>query len=167
MPVMNGLDATRQILAANPYIKVIILSAYDDKEYVARAKAEGAAGYLGKLTFAETLTKAVRDVVKGCPFFGPSTGKKRSVAPSKSRGSHETPEIKGANLTSVESDVLQLLAGGAANTQVAAKLSISIEAVEKHLLNLMGKLKIDKAVDLARFAIPAYLVAGNVRLMLT
>jgi DNA-binding NarL/FixJ family response regulator len=116
------------------------------------------------LTFGETLTKAVHDVVKGCPFFGPSIGKKRPPGPPKPRGGHETPEAKAAKLTSRESDVLRLLAGGAANSQVAAKLSISIGAVEKHLLNLMGKLKIDEAVDLARFAIPACLIAGNVRL---
>jgi DNA-binding NarL/FixJ family response regulator len=152
MPVMNGLDATRQILMANPSIKVIILSAYDDKEYVDRAKAGGAAGYLAKTTFADNLAQAVRDVVKGCPFFSPFTGKGK---PPKPPGRSDAPEIKSRSLTARESDVLRLRAGGEGNSQVAAKLCISVEAVEKHLVNLMGKLRIRRVVDLPRFAFPA------------
>jgi two-component system nitrate/nitrite response regulator NarL len=152
MPVMNGLEATRQIKVADPSIKVIILSAYDDKEYVDSAKAGGAAGYLTKMTFSDTLALAVRNVVKGCPFFGPSSGK---GGPTKPPGRSGKAEIKGANLTSRESDVLRLRAGGAGNNQVAAKLCISVESVERHLVNLMGKLNIRHADDLGQFAFPA------------
>jgi DNA-binding NarL/FixJ family response regulator len=156
MPVMNGLDATRQILATNPSAKVIILSAYDDKEYVDRAKAGGASGYLAKMTFADTLAQAIRDVVRGCPFFGPFRGRRGSPpAPPKARSRPGPLDTKGKNLTARESEVLRLRAGGDANGVVAAKLCISVEAVEKHLMNLMGKLKIGQGFDLTRLAFPA------------
>jgi DNA-binding NarL/FixJ family response regulator len=103
------------------------------------------------MTFADTLALAVRNVVKGCPFFGPSPGKK---GPTKPPGRHGKLEAKGTSLTPRESDVLRLRAGGAGNSQVAAKLCISVEAVERHLMNLMAKLKISRADDLVQFAVP-------------
>jgi DNA-binding NarL/FixJ family response regulator len=155
MPVMNGLDATRQILAARPSIRVIILSAYDDTEYVDRAKAGGAAGYLTKMTFADTLAQAVRDVVMGCPFFGPSTGKGAPPKPPRPSGRRGGKEAKSRGLTPRESTILRLRAGGAGNDQVAAKLCISVDDVETHLTNLTGKLGIGRPDDLFGFGFPA------------
>jgi DNA-binding NarL/FixJ family response regulator len=83
MPVLNGIEATRQILAANPAAKVIILSAYSGDEYVEHAIAVGAVGFLEKQTSADHLIKAVREVTKGNLFFSPASierltqGKKR------------------------------------------------------------------------------------------
>ncbi len=79
MPLLNGLDATREILGANPAAKVIILSAYDDDAYVASASLAGAAGFLAKQNFSETLAQAIRDVVEGCAFFGPTKRPKGTV----------------------------------------------------------------------------------------
>src|SRR5271163_2075852 len=76
MPVLNGLEATRQILAADPKAKVIILSAHSDDEYVERMNHAGAVGFLEKQTSAEILTKAIREVFKGNTFFSPSIAKR-------------------------------------------------------------------------------------------
>mgnify|MGYP001614608128 CR=1 FL=1 len=76
MPLLNGLDATRQICQTVPETKVLILSAHNDDAYVERAKALGAAGYLIKHTNADCLSEAIREVHKGTAFFGPSIAKK-------------------------------------------------------------------------------------------
>jgi len=155
MPVMNGLDATRQILAAIPSIKVIILSAYDDIEYIERARAGGAAGYLTKMTFTDTLARAIRDVVKGCPFFSPSPGEGAPPKPPRPSGRRSGKAAKKRGLTPRESTILRLRAGGAGNDQVAAKLCISVDDVETHLTNLTGKLGISRPDDLLGFGFPA------------
>src|SRR5436190_462937 len=72
MPVLNGLEATRQILAADPTAKVVILSAHSDDEYIERMRAVGVSGFLEKQTSAEILAKAIREVAKGTIFFSPS-----------------------------------------------------------------------------------------------
>jgi DNA-binding NarL/FixJ family response regulator len=167
MPGLNGLEATRQIVAANPSAKVIILSAYNDKEYVDRAYAVGAAGMLAKQAFSETLTKTVREVVKGRGFFGPFPGKRPSHDRSKPRVRNDGIRSRAAQLTSRESEVLQLLAGGAAHNQVAAKLRISIKSVQKHFQRLVDKLKITETADLTRFAIVPTLLKSSVQLTIT
>ena len=78
MPVLNGFEATLQILAANPVAKVLILSAYSDDAYVERGVAVGALGFLEKQTVAEILTEAVREVAKGSFFFSPAIAKRRA-----------------------------------------------------------------------------------------
>jgi DNA-binding NarL/FixJ family response regulator len=85
MPVLNGLEATRQILAAIPAAKVIILSAHSDDEYIERMTAVGAVGFLEKQTSADVLTKAIREVAKGNNFFSPSIAKRMSNSHSKPR----------------------------------------------------------------------------------
>ena len=76
MPVLNGFEATRQILAANPAAKVLILSAHSDDEYIKHMAAVGAVGFLEKLTAAEILTKAIREVAQGNLFFSPAIAKR-------------------------------------------------------------------------------------------
>ncbi len=76
MPVLNGLEATRQILAANPAAKVLVLSAHCDDEYIAQATALGAAGFLEKTTAGEILAQAIREVAKGDRFFSPAIAKR-------------------------------------------------------------------------------------------
>jgi len=76
MPKLNGLDATQQILQVLPATRVLICSAHSDKAYVERAMAEGAAGYINKLTSAKTLVAAIREVQKGSPFISPAMAKR-------------------------------------------------------------------------------------------
>jgi len=163
MPVLNGLEATRQILAANPAAKVVILSAHSDDEYIERTSAVGVVGFLEKQTSAEILTKAIREVAKGNQFFSPSIAKRMSDE-GKPRDRHGVLKVNGSRLTSRESEVLQLVAEGSANKQVAVELGISIKTVEKHRQHLMDKLNIHDTASLTRYAIAAGVIESSVQL---
>jgi DNA-binding NarL/FixJ family response regulator len=163
MPVLNGLEATRQILAANPAAKVVILSAHSDDAYIERMTAAGVAGFLEKQTSAEILAKAIHAVVKGQIFFSPSIAR-RIEAGQAPRNRAGLRQPRGNSLTARESEVLQLVAEGFANKQMAAKLGISIKTVEKHREHLMGKLSIHDTAGLTRYAIAAGVIESSVQL---
>jgi DNA-binding NarL/FixJ family response regulator len=163
MPVLNGLEATRQILAANPDAKVLILSAHSDDVYVERMNEAGAAGFLEKQTSAEVLAKAIFEVAKGNHYYSPSIAKRLPHDPGKPRDRDGLVKPDGARLTSRESEVLQLVAEGSANKQVAAELGISIKTVEKHRQHLMDKLKIHDTAGLTRYAIAQGIVESDVQ----
>jgi DNA-binding NarL/FixJ family response regulator len=164
MPVLNGLEATRQILAADPAAKVIILSAHSDDEYIERMSNAGVMGFLEKQTSAEILTKAIREVAKGNPFFSPSIVKRLRDAKAAPRDRHGAPKAGARHLTSRETEVLQLVAEGSANKQIASELGISIKTVEKHRQQLMDKLNIHDTAGLTRYAISAGVIESSVRL---
>lgn len=164
MPVLNGLEATRQILADNPAAKVLILSAHSDDVYVERMSQAGVAGFIEKQTSAEILTKAIQEVAKGRTYFSPSIAKRMLHEPSKPRDRDGLLKVNGARLTSRESEVLQLVAEGSANKQVAAELGISIKTVEKHRQHLMDKLNIHDTAGLTRYAIAAGVIESVVQL---
>jgi len=164
MPLLNGLEATRQILAAAPTAKVIILSAHSDDEYVERMSAAGVAGFLEKQTSAEVLTKAIREVAKGGSFFSPAVAKRMRDNLGKPRDRDGMVKANGARLTSRENEVLQLVAEGSANKQVAAELGISIKTVEKHRQHLMDKLNIHETAGLTRYAIAQGIIESRVQL---
>lgn len=164
MPVLNGLEATRQILAADPTARVIVLSAHSDDEYVERMRAAGVAGFLEKQTSAEVLTKAIREVSAGRSYYSPSIAKRLdalAAASSDRKGALTGPATR---LTSRESEVLQLIAEGSANKQIAATLGISIKTVEKHRQRLMDKLELHDIASLTRYAISRGIIEGRVRL---
>ena len=163
MPVLNGLEATRQILAADPAAKVVVLSAHSDDVYVERMNEAGVVGFLEKQTSAEILTKAIREVVAGHTFFSPAIAKRLRDDQSKPRSRDGLLKAHGARLTSRESEVLQLVAEGSANKQVAAELGISIKTVEKHRQHLMDKLKIHDTAGLTRYAIAQGIVESDVQ----
>ncbi|HXA15076.1 MAG TPA: response regulator transcription factor [Opitutaceae bacterium] len=167
MPVLNGLEATRQILAAHPDTKVIILSAHSDDEYIERMNAAGVAGFLEKQTSAEILTKAISEVAKGNTFFSPSIARRLRDNQNKPRDRDGLLKANGTRLTSRESEVLQLVAEGSANKQVAAELGISIKTVEKHRQNLMDKLNIHDTAGLTRYAITAGVIENNFQLTIS
>jgi len=163
MPLLNGLEATRQILKAVPGAKVLILSAHSDDAYVEQVIALGAAGYLLKQTSAHVLSKAVREVQKGNTFFSPSIARhlRNHYGPSPDAGGRI--QKKGARLSSREAEVLQLIAEGQANKQVAAELGISVKTVEKHRQRLMEKLNIHDTAGLTRYAIAAGIIESSVQ----
>jgi DNA-binding NarL/FixJ family response regulator len=164
MPVLNGLEATRQILAANPAAKVLILSAHSDDVYVERMNEAGAAGFLEKQTSAEVLTQAIRAVASGRTYFSPSIAKRMLKHHDDPRDRDGQPKVHAARLTSRESEVLQLVAEGSANKQVASQLGISIKTVEKHRQHLMDKLHIHETAGLTRYAIAAGIIESSVQL---
>jgi len=164
MPQLNGLEATRQILRTVPATKVLILSAHSDDEYVERVIAVGAAGYLLKQSSAHILAQAIRAVEKGRPVFSPAIAKRLGDEGGKLRVQRNTPGRRRSLLTSREEEVLQLVAEGAANKQVAAELGISIKTVEKHRQHLMDKLNIHDTAGLTRYAIAAGIIESSVQL---
>jgi DNA-binding NarL/FixJ family response regulator len=163
MPVLNGLEATRQILAANPAARIIILSAHSDDEYIQRMSTAGVAGFLEKQTSAEILTRAIRDVADGKIYFSASIAKRMHDHRGKPRDRNGVLKVNGNRLTSREAEVLQLVAEGSANKQVAAALHISIKTVEKHRQSLMDKLNIHDTASLTRYAIAVGVIESSVQ----
>lgn len=153
MPALNGLEATRQIIKEMPSAKVLVLSSYSDDEYVHQLTEAGAAGYLLKQTASADLIKAVREARKGNAFFSPSISK-RLLEHYREAFLKGIPVRKRTDLlTSRESEVLQLIAEGRPNKQIAAELCISIKTVEKHRQQVMNKLNIHDVAGLTRYAI--------------
>jgi DNA-binding NarL/FixJ family response regulator len=164
MPVLNGLEATRQILAANAQARIIILSAHSDDEYLERTCEAGVVGFLEKQTSAEVLAKAIREVAKGHVYYSPSIARRMARRPGSALERQDLRKTRATRLTSRESEVLQLVAEGSANKQIAATLGISIKTVEKHRQHLMDKLNIHETAGLTRYAIAAGIIEGRVQL---
>jgi len=140
MPLLNGLEATRQILRAAPTAKVLILSAHSDDAYVEHVMALGASGYLVKQTAADVLPKAIREVFQGGTFFSPAISKRLRDQEKRAMDRGESGrKNEPVHMTSREVEVLQLIAEGKANKQTADELHISIKTVEKHRQSLMEK----------------------------
>jgi len=163
MPLLNGLEATRQILKAFPETKVLILSAHSDPEYVEQVVKAGAMGYLLKHSSGDILAKAIRELHNGRTFFTPSIAKRLKDGYQKSTDGVGLRKKSGTELTSRESELLQLIAEGQANKQIASELGISIKTVEKHRQHLMEKLNIHDIAGLTRFAIAAGIIESSVQ----
>jgi len=157
MPLLNGLEATRQILKNQPSAKVLVLTSYGDDDCVTQLMKAGAVGYLIKQTAANELLKAIREVYRGNAFFSPAIAKRLR---DQCREAFTTGSATGklGELTSRESEVLQLIAEGFSNKQIAAELGISIKTVEKHRQQVMNKLNIHDVAGLTRYAISKGLV---------
>ncbi|HOC55971.1 MAG TPA: response regulator transcription factor [Verrucomicrobiota bacterium] len=152
MPEMNGFEATRQIVKELPGTKVLALSSYGDDDYVTQLMEAGGIGYLVKQTAAADLLQAIRQVRKGQAFFSPMIARRRRSRAEGMSGNGQ-PGGRIVSLTSREAEVLQLVAEGFANKQIAATLSISIKTVEKHRQQAMNKLNIHDTAGLTRYAI--------------
>jgi DNA-binding NarL/FixJ family response regulator len=165
MPLLNGLGATRQILKAVPATRVLILSAYSEDEFVQELTEAGAAGYLLKQNAAADLLRGIREAYKGKAFFSPSIAR-RLLEQYKETLVKGVPMRRRSNqLTSRESEVLQLVAEGKANKQIAAELGLSIKTVEKHRQGVMKKLNLHDIASLTRYAISKGMIeAGPVGL---
>jgi DNA-binding NarL/FixJ family response regulator len=160
MPLLNGLEATRQILRCVPSAKVLVLTSYGDDECVEQLMHAGAAGYLIKQTAANDLLKAIREVYRGNAFFSPSIAKRLR---DHCREAFTGPSNKkSGELTSREAEVLHLIAEGFSNKQIAAELCISIKTVEKHRQQVMNKLNIHDVAGLTRYAITKGMVERGV-----
>jgi DNA-binding NarL/FixJ family response regulator len=162
MPLLNGLEATRQIRKAIPRTKVLMLSAHGDDAYVEQAIAFGAVGFLLKQTSSHDLSRAIREAQKGKTFFSPSIAKRLHGQKSPDRMGQL--KKKANRLSSRELEVLQLIAEGLPNKQVAGELDISIKTVEKHRQSLMQKLNIHDVAGLTRYAIGAGIIESSVQL---
>jgi DNA-binding NarL/FixJ family response regulator len=155
------LEATRQILKLVPTAKVLVLTSYGDDECVEQLMQAGAAGYLIKQTAANDLLKAIREVQRGNAFFSPSIAR-RLRDQCRETFTRGQPARKAGELTSREAEVLQLIAEGFSNKQIAGELCISIKTVEKHRQQVMNKLNIHDVAGLTRYAISKGMVERSV-----
>ena len=167
MPLLNGLEATRQIRKTFPDTKVLILSAHSDDAYVEQMVALGAAGFLLKQPSSHILATAIREVQKGHPFFSPGVAKRLRVRDQKSLDRGGKFKRNNNRLSSREVEVLQLIAEGKPNKQVAAELGVTFKTVDKHRQHLMSKLDIHDVAGLTRYAIAEGIIESSVRVTVT
>ena len=164
MPLLNGLEATRQICQELPGTRVLMLSAHNDDAYVTNATESGAVGFLLKQTSAHDVCRAIREVHAGKTFFSPSISKRQGRLNPQLSSRTGILKKKSVELTSREMEVLQLIAEGKANKETAAELGIGIKTVEKHREHLMEKLDIHDTAGLTRYAISAGIIESSVQL---
>jgi two-component system response regulator NreC len=151
MPMLNGLEATRQIRRRLPEIRVLVLTMHDNEEYVRQVLSVGAMGYILKDTAARTLLGAIRSVYKGEPVLSPAIT--RLVLEDYLRTGDSRKNDTADGLSQRESEVLQLIAEGYTNKQIAEILCISIKTVQSHRSNLMVKLNLHDRGELIKYAI--------------
>ena len=149
MPLLNGLEATRQINVQHLKSKVLILSCHSDDHHVGRTIDAGAVGYLVKQTAAAEVVTAIREAKKGNAFFSPIIAMRLVEFRRHASVSGEA----ASRLTLRESEVLQLVAEGYSSKQIAAQLAIGNKAVEKHRREIMHKLDIHSIAGLTRYAL--------------
>jgi DNA-binding NarL/FixJ family response regulator len=164
MPLLNGLEATRQVLKALPATKVLILSAHSDDAYVKNATESGAMGFLLKQNSSHVVCEAIRQVQKGKMFYGPTVARRLNRLKSQSSDRAGGFKKKAVHLTSREMEILQLIAEGKANKEAASELGIGIKTVEKHREHLMQKLDIHDTAGLTRYAISSGIIESSVQL---
>jgi two-component system, NarL family, response regulator NreC len=157
MPLLNGIDAADQIRRTNDQIGVIMLTMHADEGYLLRALNAGVRGYLLKESAEGDLLRAVQAVSQGKPFFSPAitqTLLEDYMRVLKEDGLSDSFEL----LTAREREVLQLLAEGKTNKEVASVLEISLYTVESHRTNLMQKLNLHNTAEIVLYAVRKNLV---------
>ncbi len=140
MPGLNGIEATREVATQAPSVKVLILSAHEDEDYVREALAVGAAGYLLKTSPGRELVEGIRAVASGSTVLSPELTRKLAQARLE-------PARASDRLSSREFAVLRLIAQGRANKEVALELGISLRTVEGHLHNIFEKLRVGSRTE--------------------
>ena len=152
MPGISSFEATRQIRKQNPYTKVLLLTMYDDEDYLVEGVEAGASGYVLKDTPADQLITAIREVARGGSYLSPRMlGQLVDDFRSRLRNGSRTP--RSAMLTPREREVLKLLAEGCSTKEIANELNVSVKTVEAHKFNLMRKLNIHNRAQLIQYAI--------------
>ncbi|HEX9014504.1 MAG TPA: response regulator transcription factor [Chloroflexota bacterium] len=152
MPGMNGLEATRQIKALRPNIKVLILSMHESNQYISQFLRSGASGYVLKDSAASELVGAIQAVSQGDAFLYPSIARRLlEEYLQKAQAGEERESYDG--LTGREREVLRMIAEGRSNKEIADVLSLSVRTVQAHRANLMGKLHMHDRTELVRYAI--------------
>ena len=152
LPSLNGLDVCRDLSRKCKGVAVLILSMHDNEQFIARALENGASGYLLKGSAAAQLTEAVAAVARGDLYLGP--GIPRNVLDRLSSGEKDPYEL----LTSRERQVLQLIAEGRTNRDVAKRIQVSVKTVDTHRTHLMQKLGIHDQTTLVKYALKKGLI---------
>ena len=147
MPLLNGLDAAREIRRLAPDIKIILLTMYTDKGYVLQALRAGARGYVVKTQAAEDLISAIREILRGETYLSP--GLAASVVDAVLESTNDAADP----LTARERQILQLVAEGNTTKEIARLLNVSFKTAESHRNHIMKKLDIHEVAGLVRYAI--------------
>jgi len=155
LPGLNGLDICRQLARKAPDCSVLVVTMHSDEEFMVRALQNGACGYLLKEAAADQLVQAVRIVARGQMYLGP--GVPRTVLKRLAAGAGGDPYDL---LTTRERQVLQLIAEGRKNRDIAELLGLSVKTVDTHRAHLMRKLDIHNQTDLVKFAIRKGIIRG-------
>ncbi len=151
MPRLGGLEATTEIKKVSPSIKILVLTQYDDKEYIARFLKAGASGYILKKAMGAELVRAIRTVAGGESYLYPSVATQviEGFLRGESQGETDPYEL----LTDREKQVLKLIAEGFTHKEIAATLGISVKTAVAHQTNISDKLDLHSKTDLVKFAI--------------
>jgi DNA-binding NarL/FixJ family response regulator len=151
LPLLNGIDATREIVKRAPLVKVIMLSMHADRAYVRRSIEMGACGYVLKDAEDLDLVGAVKAVARGGSYFSPAVAtqlREHIVTPTSRDGDTDL-----TLLTDRERQVLQLIAEGKSNKEVAVILDVGVSTIDSHRKHILEKLGLHNTADLVRFAI--------------
>jgi DNA-binding NarL/FixJ family response regulator len=157
MPDMNGMEVSRAILAKNPQANIVILSMYDDEDYISRCLEYGVKGYVVKNESGSELDFAIRSVLQGKNYFSRQAQDVifRKYSQNVTRKKDQDNAIK---LTKREVEIIRLIAEGLTSQQMADKLFISHRTVETHRANLMKKMEVKNAIELVKKAQKANLL---------
>ena len=158
MPLLNGVEATRQLVRSLLEPKILILSTYSEDEQVQQLIEAGASGYVVKQSAAGELLAAIRAIYSGRGYLSPAVCKSVMDECRQSLKRKRTENPEGTRLTSRETEILQLIAEGYANKQIADQLGINLKTVEKHRQELMDKLNIHNIASLTRYAVSHRLI---------
>lgn len=152
MPILNGIEATRQIKKKFPDIKVLILTMHTTEEYISQILHAGASGYLVKKSAHHELLSAIKAIQKGSSYLSPLVSKK-VIDEYLHKTKEDIKQDRYEKLTTREREVLQLIAEGKANKEIAELLYLSVKTVETHKAHLMEKLNLHTTTDLIKYAI--------------
>ncbi len=152
MPLLNGIDAASLIINRDPDTKIVILSMHSDESYILRALSAGVKGYLLKDSAESDILPAVRTVAAGRPYFSPAISAMLLDEYLQTMRKHKVQDSYEL-LTDREREVLQLLAEGKSNKEVAAILNLSPHTVESHRTNLMQKLNLHNTAEIVLYAV--------------
>lgn len=159
MPLLNGVDATRQMLKVSPDTAILILTMHDSDALIQEVLAAGALGYVLKDDADRNLIAAVEELSKHKPYLSSRLSDTATMA-GVQPGTSASERLSRGRLTPREREVLQLLAEGKSNKEIAEILGISVKTAETHRANIMLKLNVHSIADLVRYAVRNNIIAG-------
>ncbi len=151
MPDMNGIEATRRILAEDPAIRVLVLSLESDRRFIVEVLEAGARGYVLKDSFFEELATAIRTVAAGDTFLGPKITE--LIIKDYLQRIPDRQPLTFSSLTSRERETIQLIADGRNSKEIAAEFGVSVKTIEVHRHNIMKKLNLYSIAELTKYAV--------------
>lgn len=160
LPLLNGLDACRQIKKAAPEVKLLILTMHGEQYFVTEAFRAGVSGYMLKQSVAEELIFAIREVLKGRLYVSPSVAEnlvEQALHPDE--GGPSRPIESSGKLSARQREVLQLIAEGQSTKEIASTLNVSIKTIEFHKTRIMKQLGVHSTAELTKHAIAIGLIA--------